>query len=114
MERKLQRVGIILLALTMILSAVSVGFAAEEAYMGEEELLENMLLPEDTTEDDQPMTRMIDIICSGDFIDESDRDNCLPVRRESKELYFDNHITGIFIFFWRLCQYFCRTGSSDC
>ena len=67
MERKLQRVGIILLALTMILSAVSVGFAAEEAYMGEEELLENLLLPEDTTEDDQPMTRMIDIICSGDF-----------------------------------------------
>ena len=35
MERKLQRVGIILLALTMILSAVSVGFAAEEAYMVE-------------------------------------------------------------------------------
>lgn len=67
MERKLQRVGIILLAVTMILSAVSVGFAAEGAYMGEEELLENILLPEDMTEDDQPMIRTIDIICSGDF-----------------------------------------------
>ena len=67
MERKLQRAGIILLALTMILSATSLGFAAEEAYIGEEELLENILLPEDMTEDDQPMTRTIDIICSGDF-----------------------------------------------
>lgn len=61
MERKLKRAGIVLLALAMVLSAVSVGFAAEETYVGEEELLENILLSEDMTEDDYPLTRTVGI-----------------------------------------------------
>ncbi len=67
MKRKLKRAGIILLTMTMILSVVSVGFAAEEAYMGEEELLENILLPENMLEDDYPLTRTVGINGIFDF-----------------------------------------------
>lgn len=71
MERKLKRAGIVLLALAMVLSAVSVGFAAEETYVSEEELLENILLSEDMTEDDYPLTRAVSIIYAGDFVKNS-------------------------------------------
>ena len=57
MERKLKRTGIIILTLSMVLSTFSMCFATAEAYEGEEELLENLLLPVDTIEDDYLATR---------------------------------------------------------
>lgn len=68
MKRKLRRMFIPLLALTLIFSTASMCSALEEVYEGEEELLENILLSEDMIEDGYPVTRSIGIMCTSSFI----------------------------------------------
>lgn len=61
MEKKFRKTTIIFMSLVLILAMTVTAFAAEEDYIGDEELLENILLLDETGETDYPTTRVADV-----------------------------------------------------
>ena len=61
MKKKFRKTAIIFTSLVLILAMTVVSFGAEEDYIGDEELLENILLPDETGENEYPLTRVADV-----------------------------------------------------